>query len=276
MCDCSDEVNISSIPVGPPGPTGPAGPGSILGGTSTDTETLGTGTVSFTLLEDTSFVVGQRVTAIPALDITKSMSGIITAYDTGTDIVEIEMDYVVGAGSYSEWTIAVAGDRGATGATGATGAAGAAGAAGATGATGSAAFSDLAGNGVSLGGSSWQLELTDSSFTSDGMVLYIEDAGYYQVTNATTGVANVINVDDLGYTGNNTANLLTGKQVTPSGLQGDPGTNGTDGFNYETTDSNNIPAEAAGSYEFLMRNSTDTGYTFVTLADLKVLLASIP
>lgn len=276
MCDCQDEINISSIPVGPAGPAGPPGPGAILGGTSTTTIGLGTGTVSFGLTEDTSFVVGQRVTAIPTLDLTKSMSGIITDYSTTTDLLTVDMDYVVGTGTYSEWTIAVAGDRGATGATGATGSTGAAGATGATGATGKSAFTTMSSNAISLGGVSYQLPLTDSSFCINGMILFIKDAGYYQITNANPGTLNNIIVDDLLYTGNNTANLLSGKNVTPAGIKGTNGTNGTDGFNYETTDGNNIPAEASSSYQFLMRNETNTGYTFISLAELKVLLNSIP
>lgn len=277
MCDCSDEINITSIPVGPAGPQGPIGPGAVLGTGSTTTlpiEVGPTGVVGTSTLA--SFVVGQRVSFIPTLDLTKSMSGIITDYDDDTGDLEVEIDYVVGSGSFSEWTIAVTGDRGATGATGATGAAGAAGATGATGSTGASAFTTMSGNATSLGGTSYQLPLTSIAFCIVGMIIFVEDAGYYEITSTTTGVAGTINVTNLAYTGNNTANLLTGKDVTPTGLKGDAGTNGTDGFNYETTDGNNIPAEAAGPYEFLMRNSGDTGYTFVTLAELKVLLASIP
>lgn len=276
MCDCSDEVNITSIPVGPAGPTGPAGPGAILGGTSTTGPIgLGTGSVTFGLDGETSFVEGQRVTIIPALDLTKSMSGIITDYTD--DDLTVEVDYVVGTGSYSEWTIAVAGDRGATGATGSTGATGATGATGTTGANGSSTYTSLSSNAISLGGTSYQLSLVDSGAIVNGMILYIQDAGYYQVSSVGGGLpANNITVTNLAYAGNNTANLLSGKTLTASGIKGTDGTNGTDGFNYETTDGNDIPAEASGSYQFLMRNETDTGYTFISLAELKVLLASIP
>ena len=171
MCDCSDEVNLSSIPVGPPGPQGPPGAGPVLGGTST------------------------------TIDI----------------------------------------------------------------------------NATPIGGLAYQIPLVDNTFVVDGMVLFVEDAGYYEVINSGGGLPpNNITVTDLAYTGNNPANLLATKEVTAAGLQGDAGTNGTDGFNYETTDGNNIPAEASGPYEFIMRNSGDTGYTFVSLAELKILLNSIP
>lgn len=44
---------------------------------------------------------------------------------------------------------------------------------------------------------------------------------------------------------------------------------------YETTDGNNTMAEATQPYQFLMRNSDNTGYTFVSLATLKTLLDNI-
>lgn len=276
MCDCSDEINISSIPVGPTGPTGatgpagPTGPGAILGGTSGTSLTTGLGPQTVVLDADTSFVAGQRV-SITSGDGTKSMAGLIDTYSTVTDILEVTVDYFTGAGIDNDWTVTLTGDRGATGATGAAGAAGAAGA------TGASAFTTINTNAVPLEGTSYRVPLVDNAFAINDMILFIKDAGYYQITDATGGgVPEAIIVTDLQYTGNLPANLLAGKAVTPAGLKGDAGTNGTDGFNYETTDGNNIPAEGNASYQFLMRNDTNTGYTFLSLAELKVLLASIP
>jgi hypothetical protein len=47
-------------------------------------------------------------------------------------------------------------------------------------------------------------------------------------------------------------------------------------FNYEITDGNGIPAEATAEYQLLMRNSSNTGYTFIGLADLKALINALP
>ena len=274
MCDCQDDVNITSIPVGPQGPQGPtgpqgpAGPSAVLGGTSLSNVTVGTGTIGFVMQEpNLGFTPGQRVSATSA-DLTKTMSGVVTSY-TLNDLV-MTVDYTKGAGANADWTLAVTGEVGLTGA------AGAAGAAGATGATGADAFTTIDTGSTPLGAGLYQLDLVNSSFAIVDMILFVKDAGYYKVTITGGLPANNIVVLDLGYAGNVPANLVAGKAVTPAGIQGANGTNGTDGFNYETTDGNNIPAEATGSYQFLMRNVDDTGYTFVTLADLKVLLASIP
>lgn len=276
MCDCDDEINISSIPVGPAGPTGPTGPQGptgpsvVLGGTTGTSLTTGLGPQTMVLAADASFVLGQRV-SVTSVDGTKMMSGLIDAYSTGTDILEMTVDFFTGAGIDNDWIVVATGERGATGA------AGAAGAGGAAGATGAAAFTTIDTNAVPLGGTSYRIPLVDSAVAIDDMILFVEDAGYYQITDASGGgVPENVIVTDLLYTGNVAANLLAGKKVSPSGIKGDAGTNGTDGFNYETVDANNIPAEASGSYQFLMRNETDTGYTFISLAELKVLLNSIP
>lgn len=276
MCDCDDEINISSIPVGPAGPTGPTGPQGptgpsvVLGGTTATSLTTGLGPQTMVLDADTSFVLGQRV-SVTSADGTKMMSGLIDAYSTGTDILEMTVDFFTGAGIDNDWIVVATGERGATGA------AGAAGAGGAAGATGAAAFTTIDTNAVPLGGTSYRIPLVDSAVAIDDMILFVEDAGYYQITDASGGgVPENVIVTDLLYTGNVAANLLAGKKVSPSGIKGDAGTNGTNGFNYETVDANNIPAEASGSYQFLMRNETDTGYTFISLAELKVLLNSIP
>lgn len=44
---------------------------------------------------------------------------------------------------------------------------------------------------------------------------------------------------------------------------------------YETVDGNNVMAEGTQPYQFLMRNSSNTGYSFVSLATLKTLLDNI-
>lgn len=60
--------------------------------------------------------------------------------------------------------------------------------------------------------------------------------------------------------------------LAQDGSNGTNGTNGTNGFNYETLDGNGIPAVADNRYQLLMRNSANTGYTFVSIAQLKQIL----
>lgn len=272
MCDCNDEINTGEVPIGPTGPTGPtgvAGPTGappVISGLSSTSVLVDVGNRTFTTSAGIAWSVGQRLQA-SNVDATKVIAGPIVSY-TGTTLI-INADTVVGSGSGNDWTISITGQKGATGATGATGTTGS------TGPAGASAYTTLTAGATPLGGTVYQLDVASSAWISVGMILYIESAGYYLVTSISS--ATRIIVDNLTYPGNNTANLLNTKKVVSGGLRGaagSNGTNGTNGFIYETTDGNTIAAEAAGPYELLMRNSGDTGYTFVTLADLKILLAS--
>jgi hypothetical protein len=276
MCDCNDEINNGSIPIGPTGPAGPTGPqgpaGSTRdpGATSTTLLTVATGAQTFTAATGTGLIEEQLV-RIANPGSTKVLVGTITdvIVDPVFETITVDVNYIEGTGSGSDWIIAPTGARGATGATGA------AGAAGATGAAGVAAYTTLSVDATPLGGSVYQIDVVNSTWISVGQMIYVQSAGYYLVTSKPSSIQ--IIVDNPSYTGNNPAALTIGKTMSAGGLRGlsgTNGTNGTNGFIYETLDGNGIAAEAADTYELLMRNSTNTGYTFVTLADLKILLAS--
>lgn len=92
--------------------------------TSTTSLAIGTGSKSFTTQPDKSFAVGTFVMATSDADPTVDhMFGQVTAY-SGTSLT-VDVAAVGGAGTRSDWTIRLAGARGATGAAGATGPAGA-------------------------------------------------------------------------------------------------------------------------------------------------------
>lgn len=171
------------------------------------------------------------------------------------------------------------GDTGDTGPEGPAGSDGPSGPKGDTGDTGPAgsdghsAYTTITVDATPLGGDLYTIELDSNETIIEGETLFIEDAGTYLVTNV--GADNLITVENLLYSTNDPSQLIVGKGVTPTGIQGTAGINGIDGFNYETTDGNNIPAESTIEYSFLMRNDTNTGYTFITLYELKTLLASI-
>jgi len=272
MCDCNDEINNGEIPIGPTGPQGPTGvtgatgPAPTISTLSSSTVLVDTGNRTFTVDAGLPYVAGQRLIA-SSDDASQVVSGAVVSY-AGTTLI-INVDSKVGAGSNSDWNISI------TGAIGATGATGAAGAAGSTGAAGASAYTTLSIDATPLGGTVYQLDVVTSAWVAVGMIIYVEDAGYFTVTSISSATRIIVN--DLLYPGNSAAALLIGKKVTAGGLRGAAGTNGTDGvdgFIYETLDGNGIAAEALDTYELLMRNSTNTGYTFVTLADLKILLAS--
>lgn len=123
-------IDLASMQ-GPTGTTGATGSG--YGGTSTTSVAVGSsGTKTWTTQSGYAYVTGQR--ARVSYDANNYMEGPISGY-SGTTF-SIAVDRSVGSGTYTSWTIGLAGDVGATGATGSTGATGATGAAGANGSNG--------------------------------------------------------------------------------------------------------------------------------------------
>lgn len=86
-------------------------------GTSTTSNSIGTGSKSFTTQTGKFFDVGARllITSDGAPD-SRSMFGTVTAYSGGSLTVDVVA--IVGSGTYTDWTIRVSGERGAVGAAG--------------------------------------------------------------------------------------------------------------------------------------------------------------
>lgn len=258
MCNCDDNINSEEVFSGPQGPQGPPGDTPIISGTSVSNLSIGTGSTTFTTQAGISWTLGQRIRAASD-DGLKVMEGPITSY-TSTTLV-LGVDYTLGSGSHADWNLSICGVRGSTGATGANGTIGA------TGNTGIDSFSEIMAS-ISLGSNLYQLDLAPTNtWIGVGQILFIENAGYYQVTSL-IGAGTVV-VLDLLYTGNTPTFALNSK-VSPGGVRG------KNGFVYETLDGNGTPAQGNGAYSLLIRNSTDTGYTFITASDLKTYLASLP
>lgn len=134
---------------GIPGATGPQGnpgvspPANTFIVNSTSTNTLGSGSKTFTFPSTPylGWMLGVRLRAIGTAN--NYMEGNITSVLPTS--VTMNIDYVVGSGTYSSWTIGLTGDKGSDGINGAPGAPGATGAPGANGA------------GVPVGGTSGQV-----------------------------------------------------------------------------------------------------------------------
>ena len=267
MCDNCDQINgLTPLigPQGPPGPPGPVGPAGVSTGTSSSTLLVGTGTTSFTTQTGIQVIPGQTITLTSA-DTTKTMSGPVTAY-SGTTLTFNSVD-TTGAGTATSWFFGVSGTKGNTGATGSTGPTGAT---GGTGTAGVSAFSTMTGNATSGSANHYTIPISNASWISTGQMVYVQDAGYYTSTGI-DGSGNLTVVDPL-YSSNVPGNLLTGKTVSTAGIRGATGSTGATGptgpsaFVYETVDGNTIPAQATGPYQVLMRNSSNTGYTFVPMS----------
>jgi hypothetical protein len=151
--------------LGPSGPIGAAanllggltggGSGAAYGATSNTVlpVTIGTGTKVFTVPVNMSYRANDRVRISNSSS--KYMEGVVTSYIAG--VLTVNVDRIVGSGSYTSWTIGITGDVGATGpqglqglqgiqgVAGAQGIQGLKGATGATGATGPAGAQGIQG-----------------------------------------------------------------------------------------------------------------------------------
>ena len=256
MCNCDDNINSTEIFSGPQGPQGPVGDTPLISGTSNSNLTISTGVANFTTQAGITWSLGQRIRANND-DGTKVMEGVITAY-SGT-LLTLNIDYIKGSGSNSNWNLDICGELGQQGGTGPQGNQGNQGNAGVP------AFTTLF-SGSPISGDSYAIVVQNDSWMSVGQVIYIQGDGYFKVTSI-TNVTDLI-IQDLGYPGNNT-HFTPSSKISPGGLRGPTP------FIYETVDGNGIPAQGNGAYSLLIRNSTNTGYTFITASDLKAYLNSI-
>ena len=102
-------------PIGLTGLTGAAGAGYAA--SSTSSVLIGTGSKTFTTQAGLAYSANSRVRI--ANSTSNYLEGVVTSY-TGTNLT-VNVDRVVGSGTFTSWNIGLAGDVGATGATGATG-----------------------------------------------------------------------------------------------------------------------------------------------------------
>lgn len=89
---------------------------------STTELTIGTGEKVFTVPEGLAYVEGIRVRAISQADPSNWMEGEVTDYTD--DELTADIDLISGSGTLDDWTLRLAGERGATGETGPQGPAG--------------------------------------------------------------------------------------------------------------------------------------------------------
>lgn len=86
-------------------------------GTSNTNHTIGTGTKTLTTQTGRSFVPGTQVTvAVTATPSVNFMTGIVTAYNSATGSLTVDVLTVNGSGTFNTWSISLSGARGPTGA----------------------------------------------------------------------------------------------------------------------------------------------------------------
>lgn len=86
-------------------------------GTSTSSNSIGTGSKTFTTQTSKAWVVGSRLRASDTAAPTANyMAGIVTAYDpvAVTDNLTVSFDFSTGSGTKTAWTLSLTGEPGAT------------------------------------------------------------------------------------------------------------------------------------------------------------------
>ena len=106
-------------PQGQQGNQGAQGQSDHYSTTSTTSLTLGTGSQTLTVATGLSYTVGQS--AVIANDASHYMSGTVTSYTPGTGVLVVNVNTVVGAGTFASWAVNLDGATGVQGAQGAQG-----------------------------------------------------------------------------------------------------------------------------------------------------------
>lgn len=86
-----------------------------LWSTSTSSLTIDVGAVTLTTQADKQYAVGQPVRITRTSDVTQWMDGQVTAYNSLTGTMSVQVATVSGSGTYSNWTIALSGQGGPAG-----------------------------------------------------------------------------------------------------------------------------------------------------------------
>lgn len=88
---------------------------AAINGTSTSSITLGVGSKSLTTQTYKQFSAGQYVVIAYTSAPSTRMYGQVTSYTAATGALVVDVQLIYGAGTYANWTIGVAGDRGVEG-----------------------------------------------------------------------------------------------------------------------------------------------------------------
>ena len=196
--------------IGVSGATGVVGvtgaTGASYAGTSVTTNTIGTGSKTFTTQANLAYAFGAYLRVFNASNIW--MTGSVISY-SGTTL-SISVDRTSGSGSYSAWNISVSGDQGATGPTGAQGVIGVSGATGIQGVVGVTGATGVVGV---TGATGVQGVIGVSGATGIQGVVGVTGAtgvqGVIGVSGA-TGVVGVTGATGSGYYATSTTSFLIG------------------------------------------------------------------
>ncbi len=86
--------------------------GASTSATSTTSLALGTGAKSLTIQTGKNIVIGMTVKIAVTDDGTTWMAGDVTAYNSGTGALDVNVTHVQGSGTYAAWTVSLSGPVG--------------------------------------------------------------------------------------------------------------------------------------------------------------------
>lgn len=89
-----------------------------LFGTSTSSLSLTTGSKTFTTNTQLQLAAGSQVTITYLSDLSKYMTGQVTAYNQDTGSITVNVQNIIGSGTFANWSVTLSGAAGATGAKG--------------------------------------------------------------------------------------------------------------------------------------------------------------
>ena len=87
-------------------------------GTSTTSVVVGSGSKALTTQASKQFEIGNYLTIVRTSDVTVKMFGDVTAYNSGTGSLTVNVILFENSGTFTDWTIALSGPDGVQGATG--------------------------------------------------------------------------------------------------------------------------------------------------------------
>lgn len=80
--------------------------------TSTTSLAIGTGSKTFTIQTGKAFSIGQTMVAASAANPNNQMVGVVTAHNSGTGSITINVSNVGGSGTFADWTLSLASSSG--------------------------------------------------------------------------------------------------------------------------------------------------------------------
>ena len=192
-------IGITGV-TGTTGPTGPTGPTGVNGATgasyyatSTTSNTVGTGSKTFTTQSGLAYAVGSQIRAIYTSNTSVWLEGQITSYSSTT--LTINVTLTAGSGTFASWYFSIAGIQGATGPQGPTGPNGVTGASGPQGLVGITGATGVGAQGVTgvTGATGIQGVTGPSGISANQSLNTTNTVSFLSINTTNTGVTSVLN-----------------------------------------------------------------------------------